>query len=307
MKELIRRILKEEQEAPVLNKKEILLFKYINDNKQNAGTKNEMVKFIQEMLRYFGIPINEATMYYEIYTANFRPDGDYENLTKENFKDYRLFKQRKVANNSAYEYATAKMPFKGSNVEGQWNVNNNNDWYYVIQSYGYYPVFLFINDQWYRTLDTYSPTTRKQMSQVNPVKYDSNLKSDVVSVTKGEMERLMDGRYNLERVNTDRVSNFVSRKDKVTNQSKLISGGWGDNAHRVNFMIKDVEEVDGKIKIYVQILKAGKMVGRKMIPDSNFRDNTELLDGIMKTIKQDILRTYPSYLTDSNTEIELLN
>ena len=307
MRELIKRILKEEQETPVLTKKEILLFKYINDNKQKAGTKSEMIKFIQEMLRYFGMPLNEATMYYEIYTANFRPDGDYENLTKENFKDYRLFKQRKVANNSAYEYATAKMPFKGSNVEGQWNVNNNNDWYYEIKSYGYYPVFLFINDQWYRTLDTYSPSTRKQTSQVNPVKYDSNLKSDVVSVTKGEMERLIDGRYNLERVNTDRVSNFVSRKDKVTNQSKLISGGWGDNAHRVNFMIKDVEEVDGKIKLSIQVLKAGKMIDRKMIPDSNFRDNPELLDGIMKTIKQDILRTYPSYLTDSNTEIELLN
>ena len=307
MKELIKRILKEEQETPVLSKKEILLFKYINDNKQKAGTKSEMIKFIQEMLRYFGMPLNEATMYYEIYTANFRPDGDYENLTKENFKDYRLFKQRKVANNSAYEYATAKMPFKGSNVEGQWDVNNNNDWYYEIKSYGYYPVFLFINNQWYRTLDTYSPSTRKQMSQVNPVKYDSNLKSDVVSVTKGEMERLMDGRYNLERVNTDRVSNFVNRKDKVTNQSKLISGGWGDNAHRVNFMIKDVEEVDGKIKLSIQVLKAGKMIDRKMIPDSNFRDNPELLDGIMKTIKQDILRTYPSYLTDSNTEIELLN
>jgi hypothetical protein len=307
MKELIKRILREEQETPVLTKKEILLFKYINDNKQKSGTKSEMIKFIQEMLRYFGMSLNEATMYYEIYTANFRPNGDYENLTKENFKDYRLFKQRKVANNSAYEYATAKMPFKGSNVEGQWDVNNNNDWYYEIKSYGYYPVFLFINNQWYRTLDTYSPSTRKQMSQVNPVKYDSNLKSDVISVTKGEMERLMDGRYNLERVNTDRVSNFVSRKDKVTNQSKLISGGWGDNAHRVNFMIKDVEEVDGKIKLSIQVLKAGKMIDRKMIPDSNFRDNPELLDGIMKTIKQDILRTYPSYLTDSNTEIELLN
>jgi hypothetical protein len=307
MKELIKRILKEEQETPVLTKKEILLFKYINDNKQKAGTKSEMIKFIQEMLRYFGMPLSESTMYYEIYTANFRPDGDYENLTKENFKDYRLFKQRKVANNSAYEYATAKMPFKGSNVEGQWNVNNNNDWYYEIKSYGYYPVFLFINDQWYRTLDTYSPSTRKQMSQVNPVKYDSNLKSDVVSVTKGEMERLIDGRYNLERVNTDRVSNFVSRKDKVTNQSKLISGGWGDNAHRVSFMIKDVEDVDGKIKLSIQVLKAGKMIDRKMIPDSNFRDNPELLDGIMKTIKQDILRSYPNYLTDSNTEIELLN
>jgi len=307
MKELIKRILKEEQETPVLTKKEILLFKYINDNKQKAGTKSEMIKFIQEMLRYFGMPLNEATMYYEIYTANFRPDGDYENLTKENFKDYRQFKQRKVTNNTAYEYATAKMPFKGSNVEGQWDVNNNNDWYYVVKSYGWYPIFLFINDQWYRTLDTYSSTTRKQMSQVNPVKFDSNLNADVMSVTKGEMERLMDGRYDIERVKTDRVSNFVKVKDKVTNQSKLISGGWGDNAHRVNFMIKDVEDVDGKIKISVEVLKAGKMIDRKMIPDSNFKDNPELLDGIMKTIKQDILRTYPSYLTDNNTEIELLN
>jgi hypothetical protein len=126
-------------------------------------------------------------------------------------------------------------------------------------------------------------------------------------VTKGEMKRLMDGRYNLERVNTDRVSNFVSRKDKVTNQSKLISGGWGDNAHRVNFMIKDVEDVDGKIKLFIKILKAGKMIDRKMIPDSNFKDNPELLDGIMNTIKQDVLRSYPSYLTDNNTELELID
>jgi hypothetical protein len=186
-------------------------------------------------------------------------------------------------------------------------ISQDNDWYYVVKSYGWYPIFLFINDQWYRTLDTYSSTTRKQMSQVNPVKFDSNLNADVMSVTKGEMERLMDGRYDIERVKTDRVSNFVKVKDKVTNQSKLISGGWGDNAHRVNFMIKDVEDVDGKIKISVEVLKAGKMIDRKMIPDSNFKDNPELLDGIMKTIKQDILRTYPSYLTDSNTEIELLN
>lgn len=307
MKELIKRILREEQETPVLTKKEILLFKYINDNKQKAGTKSEMIKFIQEMLRYFGMPLSEATMYYEIYTANFRPEGDYENLTKENFKDYRLFKQRKVTNNTAYEYASAKMPFKGSNIEGQWGVNDNNDWYYEIKSYGHYPVFLFINNQWYRTLDTYSPSTRKQMSQVNPVKYDSNLKSDVVSVTKGEMVRLIDGRYNLDRVNTDRVSNFVNGKDKVTNRPKLISGGWGDNAHRVNFMVKDVEDVDGKIKLFIKVLKAGKMIDRKMIPDSNFKDNPELLDGIMNTIKQDVIRTYPNYLTDNNTELELID
>jgi hypothetical protein len=306
MKELIRRVLREEQEGP-LTKKEIMLFKYIDKNKKETKTKPEFLKFLKSILPVLGMSPNETNFYYEVYTANFRPEGDYENLTKENFKDYRQFKQRKVTNNTAYEYASARMPFKGSNIEGQWGVNNNNDWYYVITSYGWYPVFLFINDQWYRTLETYSSSTRKQMSQVNPVKFDSNLNANVMSVTKGEMERLMDGRYNVERVNTDRVSNFVKIKDKVTNQSKLISGGWGDNAHRVNFMVKDVEDVEGKIKIFVKILKAGKMVDRKMIPDSNFKDNTELFDDIMKTIKYDILRTYPNYLTNDNTEIELVD
>jgi len=307
MKELIKRILKEQQEEPVLSKKEILLFKFINDNKQKSGTKSEIIQLIKEMLGYFGFSQSDATMYYEIYTANFRPNGDYQNLTKENFKDYREFKQRKVTNNTAYDYATAKMPFKASNIEGQWNVNSNNDWYYVIESFGWYPVFLFINNQWYRTLDTYSPSTRKQMSKVDPLKYDSNLRANVMGVTKGEMERLIDGRYDVNRVKSDRVTSFVIHKGNKLNQSKLISGGYGDNAHRVNFMIKDIEDVDGKIKISIEILKAGKMIGRKMIPDSNFKDDPQLLNDIMNTIKQDLLRTYPTHLTNDNTEIELLN
>lgn len=307
MKELISRILREQQEEPVLSKKEILLFKYINNNKKEAGTKKELIKFIGEMLRYFGMSLSDATMYYEIYTANFRPDGDYENLTKENFKDYRMFKQRKVTNNTAYEYATAKMPFKGSNVEGQWDVNNKNEWYYVITSYQWYPIFLFIHNQWYRTLETYSNSTAKQISRVNPVKYDSGLRTDVKVVTKYEMERLMDGSYSFDDIKTRRVTDFVRGKDKVIGTKKLISGGYGDTAHRVSFTITDINEVDGKIKIFVKVNKAGRMDGRKMVPDSNLEDNPELISHIKQSIKQDILRTYPKYLTDDNTEIELIN
>jgi hypothetical protein len=145
------------------------------------------------------------------------------------------------------------------------------------------------------------------MSHSNPVRYNSGLQADVIDVSQYEIERLMDGTYTLNDVESQRVSGFVKNKDNVTNQSKLISGGWGENAHRVNFMIKDVEDSDGKIKLYVKILKAGKMVNRKMIPDSDFRDKPELLDGIMKTIKQDLMRTYPKYLTNNNTELELVD
>ena len=307
MRELIKRILNEEQETPVLTKKEILLFKYINDNKQESKTKKDLIKFIGEMLRYFGMPLNEATMYYETYTANFRPDGDYENLTKDNFKDYRQFKQRKVTNNTAYEYATAKMPFKGSNVEGQWDVNNKNEWYYVITSYEWYPIFLFINNQWYRTLETYSNSTSKQMNHVNPVRYDSGLQEDVKVVTKYEMERIMDGSYNFDDVKTRRVIDFVRGKDNVIGTKKLISGGYGDTAHRVSFTITDIDEVDDKIKIFVKVNKAGKMDGRKMVADTNYQNNPQLVSDIENTIKQDILRTHPKYLMDGNTEIEIIH
>jgi hypothetical protein len=307
MKEFIKMVLREEQESPVLNKREILLFKYIQDNKQKAGNKKDLIKFIQEMLKYFNLPVNDALMYYEIYTANFRPDGDYENLTKENFKDYRQFKQQKVTNNTSYEYASAKMPFKGSNVEGEWDTNRKNEWYYVIKSYGWYPIFLFINDQWYRTLDTYSSTTRKHMSHSNPVRYNSGLRANVIDVSQYEIERLMDGTYTLNDVETQRVSYFVRNKDKFIGVKKLISGGYGDTAHRVSFIITDVNEDNGKIKIFVKINKAGRMEGRKMVADPDYQNNPQLVSNIENTIKQDIMRDYPKYLTSKNTEIEIIH
>ena len=307
MKEFIKMVLREEQESPVLNKREILLFKYIQDNKQKAGNKKDLIKFIQEMLKYFNLPVNDALMYYEIYTANFRPDGDYENLTKENFKDYRQFKQQKVTNNTSYEYASAKMPFKGSNIEGEWDTNRKNEWYYVIKSYGWYPIFLFINDQWYRTLDTYSSTTRKHMSHSNPVRYNSGLRANVIDVSQYEIERLMDGTYTLNDVETQRVSDFVRNKDKFIGVKKLISGGYGDTAHRVSFIITDVNEDNGKIKIFVKINKAGRMEGRKMVADPDYQNNPQLVSNIENTIKQDIMRDYPKYLTSKNTEIEIIH
>jgi len=307
MKELIKRVLKEEQEGPVLTKNEIILFKQINDNKKDVGTKDKMISFIKGLLRYFNIPQDKATFYYEVYTANYRPEGDYENLTKENFKDYKYFKQQKVANNSAYEYANAKMPFKGSNIEGKWDVNKNNDWYYVIISWGWYPVFLYINDMWYRNLDTYSSSTRKQMSQVDPVKYDSKLNSNVMTVTKGEMELLMGGYRDVGRVKSDRVPSFIKDKGSVIGTKKLISGDWGENAHRVSFTITDIDEVDGKIKIFVKVNKGGKMVDRKMVTGDNYQDNPELVGRIENTIKQEIMRSYPKYLTTDNTEIEIIH
>jgi hypothetical protein len=313
MKEFILQILKEESQNPytekrVLTKREILLFKHLNKHKHELGTEKEMMNAIQTMMPVLGKPKSDSKFYYEVYTANYRPDGDYENITPEDFKDYREFKQRKTPNNSSYEYSAAKIPFKGSNLEGKWGVNNKNQWYYVVISWGWYPIFLFINDNWYRVLDTYSSSTRKQMSHSNPVKFDSGLKSNVIGVTRDEISNLMNGRYDLSDMKSKRVVNFVKdMKSELINKKTLFSSGWGENGVRVSYVVTDVDNVNDKIKITVRVNKAGRMVGRKMVPDPDYQNNERMVNDIENAIKQNIMTAHPKYLSDDNTEIEIIH
>lgn len=312
MKKIIKKKLLENKQNPegkkVLNKAEISLFKYLNRYKEKTKTKAGLINLINELLTAYGLDNNLKTFYYEVYTANFRPEGDYENLTPENFKDYRQFKQRKTPNNTAYEYSSAKVPFKGSNLDGEWNINQKNQWYYVVTSYGWYPIFLFINDQWYRIMDSYSSSTAKHLSGANPTHWNSKLRANVVSVTKGEMDRLIDGVYDLSNVKSNRVINFVNdMKSKLINNRKLISSGWGENAVRVSYFITDIDNINGKIKIVVRINKAGRMEGRKMIPNPDYQKDERLVNDIETAIKQDIINSHPKYLSDDNVDIEIIH
>jgi len=313
MKDFILKILKEsipgpEVEKRALTRKEVTLFKYLNQHKKEAKTKEGLMKVIKTMMGVLGLPENDYKLYYEVYSANYRPDGDYENITPEEFRDYRLFKAKKTPNNEAYEYTSAKIPFKGSNLEGEWKVNNNNQWYYVVESYGWYPIFLYINDQWYRVLDSYSSLTRKHLSGANPIHWNSGLKANVVGVTRSEMSNLMNGRYDLEGMKSSRVPNFVKNmKNQLVSSKKLISSGWGDDAVRVSYIITDIFEADGKIKIVVRVNKAGRMEGRKMVVNPDYQNDERLVNDIETAIKQNIIRTNPEYLTDDNVEIDVIH
>ena len=312
MRDLIKKILKEQLEGGEndnpLSKKEILLFKYLNKHKHQTKTKKVLVDLIKSMMDVFGLPSNDALFYYEVYTANFREDGDYENLTKENFKDYRLFKQSKTPNNKASEYSSAKIPFKGSNIEGKWDVNRKNEWYYVITSYGWYPVYLFINDKWFKTSDTYSSSTRKQMSQVNPISYSSDLKSDVIKVTQDDIKGLMYGVYTLEEINNAKVVNFTTKiKSELVGSKKLLTLGYGDTAKKVSYTISDIKEEDGKIKIIVKIIKAGKVVNNKMVVDNDYQNIPGFVEEVENGIKRQIISSNEKYLSEDNSTFEFIH
>jgi hypothetical protein len=308
MKNLIKRILNEQLEGTgdkPLSEKEIRLFKYLNTHKKETKTQAALLDLVSTMMPMIGKNPNEARFYYEVYTANFRPDGDYENLDKNNFKDYREFKQRKTPNNNAYVYTGSKIPFKGSNLEGTWNVNRKNEWYYVVTSYNWYPIYLFINNQWYRVSNNWSSSTSKHLSNANPNRknYDSNLQQEVTSVTPDEIKSIMDGK-SLTDVKTNRVSNFKEKfAEALKSTSKLISIGWGEDKKKVKYTITDVSEENGKIKFDIRINKAGTVEGtNKMVvnPDGYIHPSP-FSEDLEEGIAQRIMYDNKDYLSKDNT------
>ena len=97
----------------VLSRAEIRLFKYLNGKKFSGGN---MLEIIQNMMPFLDKPKSSARYYLELYSLNYRPGGDYENITSENFNDVSEIKAKKTTNNTAYEYAAGKVPFKVSDI-----------------------------------------------------------------------------------------------------------------------------------------------------------------------------------------------
>jgi hypothetical protein len=299
MDNFIKKLLREsvDNDEKLLSKEEVRLFKLLNNKKHELGTKEEMTDFIIMMLKLMGKPTHRASFYYEVYTQNYRPEGDYENLTQETFKDYRGFKQKRTPNNTAWEYSTATIPFKGSNIEGFWDENSKGEWYYVVQSWGWYPVFLFKNDQWYTVDDTYSSSTSKQMSQSRPRIYFDQLNSEVVSVSKTEIKDLMNGK-GLEDVEQKRYGDFVSSKEslsKLPAKTKTFGWSWNDKI-KATFKITNIETENDDVIFEITVIKAGYVEGtNKMVkfdgeyPEDFKRRLNEYLDGFVnKTYGQSV-------------------
>lgn len=256
----------ENQDDRALSKKEIILFKYLNKHRNEFKKKDQLIEAIKTMLSVFGENPEEALAYYYAYTANFRPDGDYENLTKSEFKDYKTFKQKKISNVESSQFTSSKIPFKGSNLEGYWDVNNKNEWYYVVKSYGWYPIYLFINDKWYQVSDKYSISTSKQIGYSRPSRYSNEFESTIYFVDRKEMEGLMNGRINFDDLMKGKKTSLENTlKRELLGVPKFLSWGYGDGSGKAKFKVSDIKQIDDKVLITIDVLEAGRREGQKLV------------------------------------------
>jgi len=298
MRSLIKEILKEELDA-----REVILFNTLNSKQKELKVKKNIVDYIQDLCKYMGLDPDMAPYYYNLWKANYRKEGEYEKMSPEDYVGPKDLPQRTIVNTGSKTYVKSKAPFKGSNLEGRWGTDKNGVDYYVVISYRWYPVYLFKQDKWYRTSNTYSSSTSRQMSNADPIGYDDNIERDFTWVTKPEMDALMYGTATYDDIMKGKVKNIVKKKEDFINKKPkfAIEWGWG-NGHipmKARFKVTDIREDGDKAVIDVTIDDAGLrerkptngQLTNKMVPSNGGYLRGEV-EGVTKEKVENMVRNY---------------
>lgn len=248
------------------------LFNLLNEEKKKNKTRDALLAKIREMIPYLGLPKGSERYLLELYVLNYRKDGDYSNLTKENFIDPRKQKGKVISNPKANQYTIAQMPFKGSNMEGYWVEDPKGVPYYKVTSYGWYPIYIFKNDKWYEVTQNYSSSTARQKSNANPVEWSNELFDSVYTLTAEEMKLLERG-YSHEDVMKNKVQKLKSIQPELTKRKKTVKtygyrGLDPDNYvpnTNIKFKVKDIEVEDDKAIVDIDVYDVVNREGGRQV------------------------------------------
>ena len=234
------------------------LFKVLDEEKKKKKKRAEILEVIEKLALYMNFPPEYALYILELYILNYRKDGDYSGLTKENFVDPRKQSGKTTPNTKAKLYTIALMPFKGSNLIGRWSKDYKGKPFYEVVSYDWYPVYIFKDDKWYEVTKRYSSSTSRQMENANPVKWDGELQEAVYLLTEEEMNMLKRG-VSHEEVMKHKVKQLKRFEPELTKRKKTAkSYRWHGDAEAANanikFKVKSVEEDGDKAIVTVDIL-----------------------------------------------------
>jgi hypothetical protein len=270
MKSLVRKIF--EQVEPSLEPYVYKLFRFLNEEKQKHKTRAALLDVIKNISPYMGVPKGYEIYLLELYLLNYRKDGNYKNLTKENFVDPRKMKGKWTSNTKADLYTIAQLPFKGSNLEGYWSEDNKGVPYYVVKSYNWYPIYIYKNGVWYEAANRYSSSTGRQMSNANPIEWSEELHEKVYLVTEQEMRMLQLNATHQDIIDNKRKS--IKSQEGEFQKKRLASASqyrswWDENdritPYKVKFKINSIDDSGEKVIVNVDVYDVLKMEDSKQI------------------------------------------
>jgi hypothetical protein len=251
------KLIQEDKRAPSLSVIQ-KLFKVLDEEKKKKKKRAEILQVIENLAPYMNIPKDYALYILEIYLLNYRKDGDYSGLTKENFVDPRKQPAKTTPNTKAKLYTIALMPFKASNLIGRWSKDYKGNPFYEVVSYDWYPVYIFKDDKWYEVNRRYSSSTSRQMQNANPVHWSNELEEVVYLLSEKEMEMLKRG-VSHEEIMKHKVKELKKFEPELTKRKKTAKSyrwhGEADTANaNIKFKIKSIEDEGDKAIVEVDIL-----------------------------------------------------
>lgn len=256
------------KEGNPLTKFEIKLLKLIHEEKKEFRTKDALLKRIKDILPFLNISPLAATYYYELYRANYRKDGDFENITSSNFYDPKRGQGKTTRNTNALEYVAALLPFRGSNLSAFWGKDGRGVPIYIVNSYNWYPIYIYRDDKWYEVTERFSPATGRQMWNVRPKKRSEDLENEIYFLSKKEMENLLRGATHAE-IMKQKKENLLGSGEKIKKSRQTRFTAYADGPITVKYKVRDVEENNGEIIIKVDVVD----VISKRNPELNYLKN----------------------------------
>ena len=255
----------------------IKLFKLLNEEKKKNKTRESLLNAIRNFSTYLSIPKDHERYLLELYVLNFKEDGDYSNLTKDNFIDPRYQKGKVISNSNARLYTIAQLPFKGSNLTAYWTIDPKGVPYYKVSSYEWYPIYIYKNDKWYQTTNSYSSSTGRQISNSNPVDWSNDLKT-VYTLTSDEMKMLERGNSHEEIMKYKR-SKLKSIEPDLTKRQKTakIGNSYHDRnltPTNIKFKVNSIDTEGDKSIVNVDVYDVVKrQSGKQQDTPENYLNN----------------------------------
>jgi hypothetical protein len=285
----ILRLIKEENESErAFDKREVLFFKYLTKYRllKQAGSR-ELYDFAKKNLPSFGFNPDSINHYFNLFTQNYRADGKYEDTKVSDLIDYNKIKPKRTSNVDAWKYVNELLPFKGSNLEGNWEMDYRGDWGYIVTSYDWYPIYIYKYKKWFEVSDRYSSSTGKQMSRARPT--DSN----TVVLNRKEMNMVRDG-VKFDEFKINKSKSFTQRIDKLIDSGSVqrVRMGW-DPRLRVYFVYSGVR-VSGDIpEIDIDVMEVTKMVDNSIDREAGDFFKGEM-NGVSKNYLEDLFKEFLS-------------
>lgn len=119
-------------------------------------------------------------------------------------------KTMKTSNKESHNFTTNRIEFQANNLSAE-----NQNGCYVVKSYGYYPIFIYKNGQWYENESRYSMTTAKQMTQTS-----YGIRHLAKKVSNKEMHNLMNGKTEQKENNSLKLMSAFLKLGSLTNQNE---------------------------------------------------------------------------------------